>query len=141
MRYSGKVHPAVTTTKPRPESIDSYLATVPDTHRAALKALYEQFKQLYPDATEHISYGKPLFKLEGHPLGGFQAAKHHSALFVWSSTVLGTLGDLLDGYDIGESTVRFDPEKPPPLRVVKAILDARAAEIRARWGRRTERPS
>ena len=75
------------------DGIDAYLARVPATHRVALKKLRSQIRKLYPKTTEHISYGMPLFKLHGHPLAGFRAAKHHSGLFLWSSTALGTLGD------------------------------------------------
>ena len=110
--------------------IDAYLAAVPATHRAALKKLRGQIKKLYPKATEHISYGMPLFKLHGHPLAGFRAAKGHSGLFVWSSTALGTLGDMLDGYDTAVGTVRFAPDKPLPERIIKAVLGARAKEIK-----------
>jgi uncharacterized protein YdhG (YjbR/CyaY superfamily) len=124
----------MTTATAKPKSITAYVAAVPATHRGALKKLRGHFKKLYPEATEHISYGKPLFKLDGHPLAGFYAAKHHSSLFVWSDTALGTLGDMLDGYDTAEGTVRFDPDKPPPVHIVKAILDARAKEIKRRWG-------
>ena len=117
-------------------SIDAYLDGVPATHRAALKKLHGQIKKLYPKATEHISYGMPLFKLHGHPLAGFRAAKRHSGLFVWSSTALGTLGDMLDGYDTAVGTVRFAPDKPVPERILKAVLGARAKEIKHRWGRK-----
>jgi uncharacterized protein YdhG (YjbR/CyaY superfamily) len=127
------------TTTNKEKSIDAYLATVPVTHRAALKKLRGQIKKFYPNATEHISYGMPLFKLDGHPLAGFRAAKHHSALFVWSGTVLGTLGDMLDGYDTAQGTVRFAPDKPLPERIIKAVLSARAKEIKARWGRKSAR--
>ena len=126
----------MTTTIKKPESIDAYLAAVPTTHRAALKKLRGQIRKLYPKATEHISYGMPLFKLNGHPLAGFRAAKRHSGLFVWSSTALGTLDDMLGGYDTAASTVRFAPDMPLPERVIKAILVARAKEIKVRWGRR-----
>ncbi len=118
----------------KPESIDAYLAAVPATHRATLKKLRGQIKKLQPKATEHISYGRPLFKLDGHPLAGFQANKHHSGFFVWSSTVLGTLGDMLDGYDTAQSTIRFVPDKPLPERIIKVVLGARAREIKDRWG-------
>ncbi len=91
-------------------------------------------KRLYPNATEHIAYGRPLFKLNGHPLVGFQAAKKHSSLFVWSGTAFTTLGNLLDGYDIGKGTIRFAPNKLLPVRIIKAVLGARAKEIEARWG-------
>src|SRR4051812_42125244 len=101
----------MTTATKQDKSIDGYLATVPETHRAVLKKLRAQIKKLYPRATEHISYGMPLFKLDGHPLAGFRAAKRHSALFVWSGTALGTLGDLLEGYDTAQGTIRFAPDK------------------------------
>lgn len=120
---------------PKPKDMNAYLAGVPPTHRAALKKLRQQVKKLYPAATEHMSYGMPLFKLNGHPLGGFRAAKKHSALFVWSSTVLQSLGKILDGYDTSIGTVRFPPNKPLPERIVKAILAARAKEIIKRWGK------
>ena len=118
------------------EGIDAYLAGVPATHRASLKKLRGQIKKLYPKATEHISYGMPLFKLHGHPLAGIRAAKRHSGLFVWSSTALGTLGDMLDGYDTAVGTVRFAPDKPLPERIIKAVLGARAKEIKDRWERK-----
>src|SRR5437667_9092400 len=102
----------MTTATKQDKSIDAYLATVPATPRAALKKLRGQIKKLYPKATEHISYGMPLFKLDGHPLAGFRAAKRHSGLFVWSGTALGTLGNMLDGYDTAVGTVRFAPDKP-----------------------------
>jgi uncharacterized protein YdhG (YjbR/CyaY superfamily) len=126
----------MTTTAKQDKSIDAYLAAVPATHSAALKQLRGQIKKLYPTATEHISYGMPLFKLDGHPLAGFRAAKRHSGLFVWSSTALGTLGDLLDGYDTAQGTIRFAPDKPLPAHILKAVLHARAKEIKDRWGRK-----
>jgi uncharacterized protein YdhG (YjbR/CyaY superfamily) len=36
------------------KSIDTYLASVPETHRAALMKLRNQIKRLCPKATEHI---------------------------------------------------------------------------------------
>jgi uncharacterized protein YdhG (YjbR/CyaY superfamily) len=120
--------------KAKPKDIDAYLAAIPTTHRVALKRLRTLMKKLYPTATEHIGYGRPLFKLDGHPLGGFQAATNHSSLFVWSGTAFKTLGRLLDGFDTGMGTIRFAPGKLPPERILKAILDARAKEIKDRWG-------
>ncbi|HTE17361.1 MAG TPA: DUF1801 domain-containing protein [Armatimonadota bacterium] len=92
---------------------------------------------MYPDATEHLSYGKPLFKLNGHPLGGFSAHKRHCGFFVWSKTALKTLGGMLDGYDTAESTIRFAPDTPLPDGIVKAVLDVRAKEIDDRWGQKS----
>jgi uncharacterized protein YdhG (YjbR/CyaY superfamily) len=121
------------------EGIDGYLAAVAETHRAALENLRSQIKGFYPEATEHLSYGHPLFKLNGHPLVGFSAHKRHSAFFVWSSTALNSLGDMLDGYDTAESTIRFAPERPIPEDVVRAVLDVRAKEINDRWPQKSRR--
>ena len=120
--------------KPKPEDIDAYLEAVPETHRAALVQLRNQVGRLRPDATEHISYGHPLFKYHGHPLVGFSAHKKHSSFFVWSDKAFAALPDLLAGYDIAESTLRFPPDQPPPLEVIKGIVDYRAREIEERWG-------
>ena len=130
----------MTTATKQDKSIDAYLAAVPATHRAALKKLRGRIKKLYPKATEHISYGMPLFKLDGHPLAGFRAAKRHSGLFVWSGTALGTLGDMLDGYDTAQGTIRFAPDRPLPERIIKAVLGARAKEIKDRWGHKRKHP-
>lgn len=119
---------------PKSSDINAYLATVPTTHRPTLKKLRTQIKKLYPKATEHIGYGRPLFKLDGHRLAGFQAAKNHSSIFVWSGTAFKTLGKLLDGYDTAMGTIRFAPDKSLPERIIKAILAARVKEIKARWG-------
>jgi uncharacterized protein YdhG (YjbR/CyaY superfamily) len=116
---------------PQNISIDTYIATVPTTHYASLKHLYEQIKQFYPQATEHSSHKKPFFKLDGQPLVGFYASKQHSALFVWSDLVFKMMGDQLKGYDASGSTLRFAPDQVLPDDIVKAILDARAAEIKA----------
>jgi uncharacterized protein YdhG (YjbR/CyaY superfamily) len=35
-----------------------------------------------------------------------------------------------DGYDTAQSTIRFTPDEPIPARILKALLDARAKEIK-----------
>jgi uncharacterized protein YdhG (YjbR/CyaY superfamily) len=116
------------------KNILTYLEGVPETHRTALEQLYRQIQRLCPQATEHISYGKPLFKLNNHPLVGFYSAKRHLALFAWSDTALGKMGNLLDGYDTAESTIRFHADKPLPEEIVKKLIELRAKEIKERWG-------
>ena len=128
----------MTRAKAKPNSIDAYLAAVPATHRAALTRLRTEIKIFQAKATEHISYGKPLFKLDGHPLAGFQANKAHSGFFVWSSTALGTLKDVLDGYDTAQSTIRFAPGELLPKHIIKAVLLVRAKEIKGHWGKKAK---
>ena len=117
----------------KPKDINEYIASIPASHRPALKILRAQMKKLYPKSTEHIGYGRPLIKLDGHPLGGFQSAKNHSSLFVWSGTAFTKIRTLLKDYDTAMGTIRFPHDKPLPLKIVKAILAERAKEIAARW--------
>jgi uncharacterized protein YdhG (YjbR/CyaY superfamily) len=112
------------------KSLAAYYKALPKTHAPELKKLRAQIKKLYPTAVEQISYGMPLFKLNGKALGGIQAAKNHSAIFVWSSTALRPLKKMLADYDTSTGTVRFSPEKAPPLKIVKAIFASREKEIR-----------
>ncbi len=114
-------------------TVAEYIAAAPAAHRPALKKLKSQIKKLYPKATEHIAYGAPLFKHNGHPLGAFSDHKNHIGFFVWSGTVLATLGSLLKGYDTGKGVIRFAPDSSLPDKLVKAVLKAREAEIAKRW--------
>lgn len=118
----------------KPKTISEYIAAAPRTHRAGLKTLRAQVKRLYPKVTEHIRYGMPLFKLDNHPFVAMRAATHHSSLFVWSGTALAPVRKLLKAYDTSIGTVRFPPDKPLPLKLLKAILVSRAKEIKSRWG-------
>jgi uncharacterized protein YdhG (YjbR/CyaY superfamily) len=118
------------------KSVAAFYKALPKTHAPALKKLRAQIQKLYPTAVEQISYGMPLFKLDGKPLGGVQAAKNHSAIFVWSGTALRPLKKMLADYDTSIGTVRFPPHKPPPLKVVKAILASREKEIRKSLGKK-----
>ena len=115
------------------KNINEYIASAPAGHQKGLKILRSQIKKCYPKATEHISYSMPLFKLDGHPLAGFRAAKNHIGLFVWSGKALGTLGNMLKKYDTAKGTVRFAPNTSLPDRIVKAVVGARAKEIARNW--------
>ena len=117
------------------DDVAGYLDTVPETHRRALEKLYGQIKRFYPDVTEHIRWSQPLFKLDGETLCAFKAYKKHSSLGVWSETALSRIADKLADYDTSQSTIRFPVDKPLPDRIVKAILDERAAEIRKKVAR------
>lgn len=118
------------------KTLAAFYKALPKTHAPTLKKLRVQIKKLYPSAVEQISYGMPLFKLEGKPLGGFHAAKNHSAIFVWSSTALKPLKKMLANFNTSVGTVRFPPQKPPPLKIVKAVLASREKEIRKKLGKK-----
>jgi uncharacterized protein YdhG (YjbR/CyaY superfamily) len=110
----------------KPTSIDEYLAGVEPVKRAALQKLRRSIRAMFPGAEECISYGMPAFRLDGRILAYFSAGAHHCALYPGGS-VAAFEGDLA-GYETSKGTIRFQPDKPLPDRLVRKILNARAAE-------------
>lgn len=111
-----------------PATIDEYLAGVGAEQRAALEELRSLLKQELPEATEHISYGIPTFRLGGRPLVGFGAASGHCAFYLMSSSVLEGFRGETGAWQTGKGTIRFQPDEPLPEDLVRRLLRARVDE-------------
>ena len=114
-----------------PETVDAYLAAVPEEQRAALEKLRNQIKAAAPGATETISYQMPAFKLRGRLLVSFAAFKNHCSFFPMSGAVIEAHMDELKPYYTSRGTIRFTPGKPLPAALVKKLVKARIAENEA----------
>ena len=111
------------------DTIDEYLASVPDDARAALERLRATIRAELPDATEAISYRMPVFKVNGKGVVGFQASKSHCSLHTMGY-LPASLEKELAKYTTGKGTIRFTPDSPLPASLVKKIVRARLDEIR-----------
>jgi uncharacterized protein YdhG (YjbR/CyaY superfamily) len=111
----------------KPKDIDDYLAALSDDKRAALEKLRKTICAAAPKAEECISYGICAFRLQGM-LVGFGATAKHCAFYLMSSTVMEQFAEELDGYDTSKGTIRFQPEKPLSVALVKKLVKARIAE-------------
>jgi uncharacterized protein YdhG (YjbR/CyaY superfamily) len=118
-----------------PAGVEDYLAALPEDQRAALEKLRETIRAAAPEATETISYQMPTFKIRGRVLVYYAAFKDHCSLFPASEAVMEALGQELKPYFSGKGTLRFTPDKPIPVALVKKIVKARIEENAAR-GRR-----
>src|SRR5512139_2823365 len=74
--------------RPKPRTIDDYLANVSEAHKASLEQLRRTIRDLVPEAEECISYGLAAFRLNGRPLIAFGATEHHCALYPMSSATV-----------------------------------------------------
>jgi uncharacterized protein YdhG (YjbR/CyaY superfamily) len=110
-------------------SIDGYLATVPASHRAALKRLRAIVRKAYPAAEEGLYYHLPAFRLNGKAFVAFRSSKAHCSLHPLSGTVLPSLKSRLAGFEFSRGTLRFTPQKPIPESLLRAILRVRAREL------------
>jgi uncharacterized protein YdhG (YjbR/CyaY superfamily) len=116
------------------ETVDDYLAALPEKERAVLQELRETIRSAAPEAEEVISYRIPLYKHHGH-LVGFAAFKKHCSLFVTNSAVRDQFAKDLEPYKVEGTTVRFTVENPLPAALVTRIVKSRMVENEARAGR------
>jgi uncharacterized protein YdhG (YjbR/CyaY superfamily) len=115
-------------TRRKPKTIDEYLAGVDADHRDALQKLRETIHTVAPKAEECISYGIPAFRLNGRSLVFFGAWANHCAFYPGSSATLKKFRNELRDFQTSKGTLRFSPDKPVPVALVKKLLKARMAE-------------
>src|SRR5207237_4433311 len=116
--------------KRKPQTIDEYLATAKPDQRRTLAKLRKTIHAVAPKVEECISYGIPAFRLNGRSLVFFGAWANHCSFYPGSSTTLKKFRGDLKEFQITKGTVRFSPDNPLPITLVKKLVKARIAENR-----------
>ncbi|HET6824931.1 MAG TPA: DUF1801 domain-containing protein [Amnibacterium sp.] len=109
--------------------IGEYLAGVPEPGRATLEEVRRRIRDLVPSATEGISYAVPAFLVDGVPIAGLAAFRHHLSYLPHSGHVLEALGPLVDGYTRTPGSLHFPIDEPLPVDLLRALLAAKAQLI------------
>ena len=127
-----KVTPAAKPAKKsaQAETIDDYLAAVPEDVRAALAKLRKTIRAAAPKASEVISYQIPAYKHHGL-LVGFASSTAHCTFHIMSVEVTRAHADDLKGYKLGKASIQFAANKPLPAALVTKLVKARIAENEA----------
>ena len=120
-----------------PQTVDEYLAAVPEEARATLEKIRKTIKAVAPQATEVISYQIPMYKQHGM-LVGFAAFKGHCSLFPGAKAVA-TFKDELKAYETSKGTIRFPIGKPLPAALVKKLVKTRIAENEAAFKKKEKK--
>ena len=111
----------------RLQTVDDYLALVPEPARSTLQRMRTAIRSAVPaETTEAISYGIPAFNYKG-PLVWFAAFSNHCSFFPTASVIKAFKSDL-KGYKTSKGTIHFPVDKPLPAALVKKIVKARLAE-------------
>ena len=113
------------------ESVDEYMAGLPDDRRAVMEQLRSTIRAAAPEATEVVSYNMPAFRLSGRFLVSYEAFKRHYSLFPWTDQMVAELGDAVKPYAVGKGTLRFPADEPIPLDLVTRIIEIRNREVAA----------
>lgn len=115
-------------TKTKPQTIDEYLTLVKVEQRPVLEKLRKTIHNAAPGVEEYIGYGLAGFKFNGRPLVYFGAWENHCALYAASPAVQKKFQKELKGFVVSKGTIRFTPDKPLPVALVKKLVKARVAE-------------
>ena len=116
--------------KRKPQTIDEYLAATKPDQRRTLAKLRRTIHAVAPKVEECISYGIPAFRLNGRSLVFFGAWANHCSFYPGSSRMLKKFRDDLKNFQITKGTIRFSPDNPLPLALVKKLVKARVAKKR-----------
>ena len=111
------------------ESVDEYMARLPDDRRAAMQELRATIRAAAPDATEAIAYNMPAFRLNGRFFVSYEAFKRHYSLFPWTDQMVDELGDAVRPYAVGKGTLRFPADERIPIDLVTRIIQIRRREF------------
>ena len=124
-------------TKTKPASVDEYLAALSTDKRAALEKLRRAIHTAAPGVEECISYSLPAFRLNGMLVAGFGASANHCAYYPMSGSLVKAHQADLKKYDTSKGTIRFQPDKPLPISLIRKLVKARIVENERR--RKSER--
>ena len=95
---------------------------------ARFETLRRSILEVVPEAEQVISYRVPAFRVDGKIVAGFAAFKDHLSYLPFSGSVLGQLGDELDGYTMTKSSLHFPVDRPLPKALVRKLIAARLAD-------------
>jgi uncharacterized protein YdhG (YjbR/CyaY superfamily) len=114
------------------QEIDEYMSALEEPKRSTLQTLRRTILEVLPDADQVISYGVPAFRVRGQTVVGFAAFKTHLSYLPFSGSVLGQLGDELEGYRMTKSSLHFPVDRPLPKTLVQKLIEIRLSEIARR---------
>lgn len=104
-----------------PRSFVAYLTALPQDQRAALERIRRVVHATVPGVEEEIGYGLPTFRVHGRALLHIGATPKHCAIY-------GAVGDFareLATFDVSKGTIRFQPEEPLPVALLKRLIKGR----------------
>lgn len=107
-------------------NVDEYLAQQTPENQILLAELRTVIKATAPMAEEVISYQIPTYKYKG-ALVHFAAFKAHCSFFGVSKKLIEKYANELAPFVTQGTTIRFTPENPLPLDLVKRMVMDRIA--------------
>lgn len=125
------------------QSVDDYLATMPEATREVLEQVRAIIREALPDAEEVISYQIPAYKRDGIGVIYFAGWKAHYSLYPVGDSFAAAFPEEAARYPIAKGTVRFALDEKVPVALIRKIIMLRAKEAaeeaKARAARKSRR--
>jgi len=110
------------------KDVDGYISTFPEETQKLLKRIRTAIRKAAPGAEEGISYGMPVFRMNGKPLVYFAAFKNHIGFYALP-TGHSEFADELATYKHGKGSVQFPLDGSIPFDLIRRITQFRVWEI------------
>lgn len=114
--------------------IDKYLSSFPKETQEKLEEIRKIAHEIAPEAKEKISYGVPTITVNGKYLVYFAGFKKHISIYPVTEDVEKSV-DGISKYRTGKGTLQFPINKPPPLPLIRKIIQALMIENKKRTGK------
>jgi uncharacterized protein YdhG (YjbR/CyaY superfamily) len=108
----------------------AYLAALPPRARRAVNQLREAVRAAVPNTQEWFSYRMPGFRLNERPVVWCAGFANHVSLYPMTADIRKAHAAALKSYKVSIGTVQFALTAPLPVRLVRRLVRARAAEVR-----------
>jgi uncharacterized protein YdhG (YjbR/CyaY superfamily) len=115
--------------RPKPTTIDAYLAAVTGSQKATLEKLRATLHALVPQAQECIRYNLPAFRLGDEVVAGFAATAKGCSYYPFSGSTLRTVAKDVKRYPQTRGALHFAADKSLPVALVRKLVRARIGEF------------
>jgi len=113
------------------EQLRTYFAAQPAEQRRMLKQLRDIARAVAPGAEDAWSYRMPALRLDGRILVYYAGFRAHVSLFPMTDGIRRAFAADLKTYKTSKGTIQFQVDKRVPVTLVKRLIKARIAELRA----------
>ncbi|MFD6355291.1 iron chaperone [Nocardia tengchongensis] len=109
-------------------TVDEYLSGLPDDRRAVLTEIRKLCREILADFREDMQYGMPVYERDGAAEIAFASQKQYISFYLMRSDLRETFSEQLAGHDMGKGCLRFRKAGTVDLALLRAILEATAAQ-------------